>query len=427
MAITHPEHSTVDLDEPEDRDTGPTPGNAAPSSDVGLRVRNIRTTFSNPRARLNLLITLVVLMLMVVYGLHTYLGSRAPAATTPPAGASNLSAPTASQAPPGTSQNPGYNRLVEQANANQAAAAVRQGDTTLPILVNPATTGSTPSLPPAPATTAVTPSSTPPAVVPGEAVTLPANDTGPESQTSRAMDQDVGKQMAMYLKIWSPHAAYVEFDALGQKPKPAAAASTAAAATSTTPSTSAAARARFVTAGQILPGVLLSPINSDHPGPVLAEIVGGPLSGAKLLGGFQDENDRVVIHFTTLSMPARGTSYQISAFAVNPNTASTALASNVNHHYLERYGLLLASAFVAGYGQAAEQQATVTTLTPLGGVVSTSGAMTNRQIALGALGNVGATLGGSIASNVSGIKPTVTVNGPHGAPMAIGVLFVSNF
>ena len=46
------------------------------------------------------------------------------------------------------------------------------------------------------------------------------------------------------------------------------------------------------------------------------------------------------------------TTYRIDAFAIDLATARTALASDVDHHALERWGSLLAASFLEGYGNA---------------------------------------------------------------------------
>lgn len=147
-----------------------------------------------------------------------------------------------------------------------------------------------------------------------------------------------------------------------------------------------------IKAGTILFGVLDTSINSDEPGPVLATVINGKFHGAKLLGSLKHEKQQktVSIEFNQMNVPKRLLSVGVSVVAIDPETARTALVSDVNHHYLLRYGSLFASSFIAGYGNAIQQQGSTTTVSPLTGATTTSyPPLNNRQIFLSALGQVG--------------------------------------
>ena len=109
-----------------------------------------------------------------------------------------------------------------------------------------------------------------------------------------------------------------------------------------------------IKAGSIMYAVLITGINSDEKSPIMAKIVTGKLKGSKLIGQFVRENDRVIINFNLINIPSMKTSLPLNAVAIDSNTARTALASHVNHHYLLRYGSLFASSFIAGLGQASQ-------------------------------------------------------------------------
>lgn len=121
----------------------------------------------------------------------------------------------------------------------------------------------------------------------------------------------------------------------------------------TLPSGSPAAgiRAPAVKAGTIMYAVLLTAVNSDEPGPVLAEIVQGKFKGARLMGTLSNQGQKVLLSFNTLTLPKLSESIAINAVAIDENTARTALSSDTNNHYWLRYGTLFASAFLQGYGQ----------------------------------------------------------------------------
>lgn len=125
----------------------------------------------------------------------------------------------------------------------------------------------------------------------------------------------------------------------------------------------------LIKTGDVLFAVLDTSVNSDEPGPILATIVSGKLKGAKLIGSFTlpANSDKMVINFNTLSVPGAAKAVSISAYAIDPNTARTALSSNTNHHYLLRYGSLFASSFLEGFGNAFQSADTTVTIGGTGG------------------------------------------------------------
>lgn len=129
-----------------------------------------------------------------------------------------------------------------------------------------------------------------------------------------------------------------------------------------------------IRAGQVIFAVLDTSVNSDQPGPILATIVSGRFNGAKLIGSFtKPENaDKMVISFNMMSVPGAAKTTPINAYAIDPNTARTALASRVDHHYLLRYGALFASTFIEGFGNAFQSAGTTVTIGGTGGVSSTT-------------------------------------------------------
>lgn len=125
----------------------------------------------------------------------------------------------------------------------------------------------------------------------------------------------------------------------------------------------------IIKTGDILFAVLDTSVNSDEPGPILATIVSGKLKGTKLIGSFNlpPNSSKMVITFNTMSVPGAAKTISISAYAVDPNTARTALSSRANHHYLMRYGSLFASTFIQGFGNAFQSANTTITIGGTGG------------------------------------------------------------
>jgi intracellular multiplication protein IcmE len=176
-----------------------------------------------------------------------------------------------------------------------------------------------------------------------------------------------------------------------------------------------------IKAGDVQFAVLDTSVNSDRPGPIMATIVSGKFKGAKLLGGLKvtSDNVRVVLTFTGMSMPSWTKAKAISAVAINPDTAQTAMASNVDHHYLVRYGALFASSFLQGYSQAVQQSGSTSVSSSLGFSSQVHKTLSPAEKMMVALGQVGTNAGQS-ASQEFNRKPTVTVS----AGVGLGILFL---
>jgi intracellular multiplication protein IcmE len=199
-----------------------------------------------------------------------------------------------------------------------------------------------------------------------------------------------------------------------------------------------------ITAGTILFATLDTSLNSDEPGPVLATIQGNylipgtkgccgqttsnyfgapsdlNLKGAKLLGSFQRENKKVLLTFSALAIPFHTSSIGITAYAIDPNTARTALASNVNSHYMLRYGTLLASSFISGLGQVTMQSGSEVQNTLFSSTVTTA-SLSAAEKGLVALGQAAQQLGNATSSFFN-TPPTVTLN----SGTSIGILFMAD-
>ena len=121
--------------------------------------------------------------------------------------------------------------------------------------------------------------------------------------------------------------------------------------------------------GDILFAIMDTAVNSDEPGPILATIVTGRFKGAKLIGSFNlpSNANSMVITFNSMSIPGSSKTISISAFAIDPNTARTALSSRTDHHYMMRYGSLFASSFLQGFGNAFQSANTTVTIGGTGG------------------------------------------------------------
>lgn len=183
----------------------------------------------------------------------------------------------------------------------------------------------------------------------------------------------------------------------------------------------------LIKAGDVLFAVLDTSVNSDEPGPILATIVSGKLNGSKLIGSFTlpSNADRMVINFNTMSVPGAAKTTSINAYAIDPNTARTALKTSANHHYLLRYGSLFAATFLEGFGNAFQSANTTITIGGTGGVSNTSisngvgrSVLENAVIGLATLGKSW----GQVAQQQFNMPTTVLLCSGTG----IGVLFTQD-
>lgn len=178
-------------------------------------------------------------------------------------------------------------------------------------------------------------------------------------------------------------------------------------------------------AGDLQCGQVDTAVNTDEPGPVLATIwQEGKLKKTKLLGKAENGQNggKPTLHFTTANIPGVSGAQTVDAYAVDPFTSRTALATAVDNHYIERYGTFLASAFVEGYGSAVIQggQNQQLVASPSGTVVQTD-ALNNKQIISAAFGNVGKKVGDNMANSIN--RPaTYTVD----SGTAVCILFMND-
>lgn len=182
----------------------------------------------------------------------------------------------------------------------------------------------------------------------------------------------------------------------------------------------------LIKSGTILFAVLDTAVNSDYPdSPVLATIVDGKYKGTKLMGklqvtkGVSGQQDRVMLNFTLMNKDDWDASKSVTAFAIDPDTARTVLASNVDYHYMQRFGAIMATSFLQGYASAITQAGTSTT-----GIFGTSTVhpeLSPSQKIATALGQMGQALGDA-TKNYTNIPPTVKVNSGVG----LGILFMAD-
>lgn len=346
---------------------------------------------------------------------------------------SPMPVPSAAQAPgvngvqsvPGGPQTPEYARLQQMADARRAHRAREIGGSSVPSPpeLQPRAgdpNASSPSSPHTAAPPTPTASSTPPTVPPDETDRMTA-------EFARAMESQAKELMVFRERFEPPPTRMVAFeDVLGQRAWVKAEKRAEALWTATRTSHPRDGRG-LLQPGDLLFAVLQTAINSDEPGPVRARVVGERFKDAILLGKLSpfpsmvgSRPERVLVAFNSLTTPDRHT-YAIDAFAIDTETARTALATGVDHHYLERWGSLLAASFLEGYGEAIHNSHRLSTVTAFGGVITVpKDDIDHGDIAREALGTVGQRMGSAVVDNFR--RPnTITVDAGAG----IGVLIVT--
>ena len=160
--------------------------------------------------------------------------------------------------------------------------------------------------------------------------------------------------------------------------------------------------------------------DSDTNGPIVLEADTGPISGDRMIGTFSKSgNDRLIVKVETVEH--RGAPLEANGVVIAPDSMETAVASSIDEHYVERFVLPAASAFMSGLGQAVALGNSTSTVSPFGGTTQTFGPLTFKQEALVA--------GGAAASAVSTALNAETPKGPTvhlAANVSVGVMFLSN-
>lgn len=119
--------------------------------------------------------------------------------------------------------------------------------------------------------------------------------------------------------------------------------------------------------------------NSDTGGPVVVTAESGPIAGDDMIGTFSRRDDRLVVSLTSITLQ-NGEQKSIDALVIAPDSMETAVASDVDQHYVARFVLPVAAAFVAGLGQAIEQSNATVAVSPFGGYTAQNHLNFNQQL-----------------------------------------------
>ena len=158
--------------------------------------------------------------------------------------------------------------------------------------------------------------------------------------------------------------------------------------------------------------------SSDQGGPVVIEALSGPIAGDRMTGSFERRDERLVVKLNSITLQD-GTQQRIDALVIAPDSMETSVASSVDEHYVSRFVLPVAAAFVSGLGQAISQSNSTVVASPFGGATAFQRLNLSQQLGVGA-GVAGAQFG-AILKEAAPKGPTVNLD----ANVNVGVVFLS--
>lgn len=171
-------------------------------------------------------------------------------------------------------------------------------------------------------------------------------------------------------------------------------------------------------AGTIEYAQLITEANSDVPGPVLAQIMSGPLAGSRILGSFKTEEDYLVLTFSTVVMD--GVSNSADIIALDPATANVGLATEIDRRFFSRVILPAAAAFVEGMASAIAESGTTSVSVSGDTVVESSEELDTKQEVYKGVEEAGAKISEIMDDQASDTKIMIKVE----AGTAVGILFL---
>ena len=164
--------------------------------------------------------------------------------------------------------------------------------------------------------------------------------------------------------------------------------------------------------GTVIPGILISAMNSDLPGEIIAQVsqnvydsaTGNYLlvpQGAKLFGRYDSQvsfaQGRLLVRWERLIYPNSYT-LELGNMSGHDQEGNSGVADLVNNHYGRLFGwALLTSVISAGYQLSQPQQA------------SSLATLSNQQVAAAAVGQQMAQLGAAIAQRNMQVQPTIEI------------------
>lgn len=114
----------------------------------------------------------------------------------------------------------------------------------------------------------------------------------------------------------------------------------------------------LVPAGTVVYAQTLTEANTDAPGPVLAQVLSGPLKGSRILGGFSQTEDYLIVSFDQVVY--KGESIGVDGVALDVDTTLPGVVTDIDRRYFKRVVLPAAAAFIEGFGSAVAETGNTT-------------------------------------------------------------------
>jgi intracellular multiplication protein IcmE len=174
-------------------------------------------------------------------------------------------------------------------------------------------------------------------------------------------------------------------------------------------------------AGKTIFATLDSEVNTDDGGEVFATVRGGPFDGSKLIGKIEQAPRNIRLRFATLAPQDNRATLNINAIAIREEDAKQGVAESIDSHTLERYSALFAGSILSGISKAAMQPQGNTIVLPNGQVIVSQPELSDKRIAMLALGEVGVSAAAEIRKTFNQ-PPTYKTPAQKG----IGVIFLTD-
>lgn len=172
-------------------------------------------------------------------------------------------------------------------------------------------------------------------------------------------------------------------------------------------------------AGTIEYGQLLIEANTDAPGPVIAQIVSGPLRGSRVIGTFESTYEYITLNFSAIVID--GINYQAEAVAIDPATTLPGMVTEIDRKYFKRIILPMAAEFVTGLADAVSESGSTTIFIEGGNVGQSQSDKDSRQEVASGISDAGNAFSDIIKEEADQTQPMLRI--AAGTP--IGILFVS--
>jgi intracellular multiplication protein IcmE len=175
----------------------------------------------------------------------------------------------------------------------------------------------------------------------------------------------------------------------------------------------------IIPAGTIEYAQLILEANTDAPGPVLAQIMSGPLNGAKILGSFTSTDNYLTLNFSTIVID--GIDYSVQAVAIDPGTTLPGVITEIDRRYFKRIVLPMAAEFITGLTEAISESGTTSIYVSDSNVTESTADKNSEQEVASGITKAGEKFGDILDKEAHKTKPMLRV--ASGTP--IGVLFVA--